>query len=757
VSALARFCYRRRHAVLVAWVVALVGLAIAALSMGTAFRTATDLPDSESSRAYALMAEAGMSGDGTSSGTIVWRTEDGTAVDDPAVQQEVAAMLAEVAALPGVEAVTSPYTDATTAATQIAAGERTAFATVTATDDVDVAQVREVTDASASSTLAVAVGGQAFSEQPEPSHGTEAIGILAALVILLLVFRSGWAAALPILTGVTGVGTSLLLVMIGAHVVDLDATSLTMGALIGLGVGIDYALFIVNRYRNALLAGASVPRAIAQAVTTSGRAVVFAGLTVMIALIGMFVVGLGVLTGMGQAAAVTVLFTVLAAITLLPALLGMLGTKVLSKTQRTVLAAGGTVEQHPGRASVSARWAGLVQRVPRRTAALALVLLVALAVPALSMRVGNADATSDPAGSPTREYADLMGPAFGEGVDATLVLVAEVPDEAAAQAFTALVAALPDVADVAAVQAAPVQDGQTIAVAAVTPASSAGAVETQDLVTTLRDDVIPAAADGTGLQVSVGGETATNIDISQALMSRLPLYLGLVALLGFVLLAIAFRSILVPLVGALTNLVTLAVGLGAITAIFQLGWGSELLGVGSGAPIMYIVPVIVVGVMFGLSMDYQVFLVSRMHEEWGRTQDNARAVRVGVAETGRVIATAATIMLAVFASFGFSGERIVSAIGIGLAIAVLVDAFVVRLTLVPALMHLIGRRNWSYPRWADRITPHLAVEGAADVADEEDQGRAVDARLVPPPATVGAAPTTLWSDGAPVDRNRGER
>ncbi|NKY11025.1 MMPL family transporter [Cellulomonas hominis] len=723
-SALARFCYGRRRLVVLAWVVALVGLAVAALGAGSAFRTATALPDSESSRAYALLAEAGAGSGDTARGTVVWRT-DGVAVDDPAVRADVEAMLDRIAALPGVQGVVSPYSPE--GAAQVDPATRTAFATVTATDATDVDEVRAATAAAAApDTLEVAVGGQAFSELPEPSHGTEAIGILAALVVLLLVFRSGWAAALPILTGVSGVGTSLLLVMLLAHVIDLDATSLTMGALIGLGVGIDYALFIVNRHRAALLAGAPVPVAVAQAVTTSGRAVVLAGLTVVVALLGMVVVDLDVLTGMGQAAAVTVLFTVAAAITLLPALLGMLGTRVLSRAQRAALAAG-TLATAPGTPPLSARWALVLRKAPRRIAAGVLILLVALATPALGMRVGNADATSDPAGSPTRHYADLMGPAFGEGVDATLVLVAQVPDAAAGAAFTALTADLAGIRGVAAVQAAPVQPGQAVAVAAVTPTTSAGAAETQDLVTRLREDVIPAAGSGTDLQVLVGGETATNIDISEALMSRLPLYLGLVALLGFVLLAVAFRSVLVPLVGALTNLVTLAVGLGAITAIFQLGWGSALLGVGSGAPIMYIVPVIVVGVMFGLSMDYQVFLVSRMHEEWTRTGDSTRAVRVGVAETGRVIATAATIMLAVFASFGFSGERIVSAIGIGLALAVVVDAFGVRLTLVPALMNLIGRRMWSYPRWADRITPHVSVEGGA----AEPAGVDAEAALVP--------------------------
>ncbi|WP_201308866.1 MMPL family transporter [Puerhibacterium puerhi] len=428
------------------------------------------------------------------------------------------------------------------------------------------------------------------------------------------------------------------------------------------------------------------------------------------------------------------MFTVLAAITLLPALLGMLGDKVLSKKQRRQRAMGLILPETTA-GSLWARWAQLPLKAPRTTAVVALALLAALAAPALSMRVGNSDASSDPAGSPTREYYDLMAPAFGEGVDAGLVLVAEVPDAAAATAFNHLAAQLPDVAGVASVQAAPAEAGQPVAIAAVVPTTSAQTAETQDLVDALRTDVIPAAESGTGLQVYVGGETATNVDIAEALMGKLPLYLGLVALLGFVLLVVAFRSILVPLVGALTNLLTLAVGLGAITAIFQLGWGSGLLGVGSGAPIMYIVPVIIVGVMFGLSMDYQVFLVSRMHEEWVHTRDNARAVRVGVAETGRVIATAATIMLAVFASFGFSGERIVSAIGIGLAIAVLVDAFLVRLTLVPALMRLLGKRNWSYPRWADRITPHLSVEGAmettAGTAGADEHARLVGAGAGP--------------------------
>jgi RND superfamily putative drug exporter len=712
VRALAQKCFRWRFAVLGGWIATLVALIMLVIGLGSGFTDAAELPDSESSTAYSLLAESGGQTTGTEQGIIAWHT-DGVAIGDAAVRRQLTTMLDRVATMPGVRAVVSPYDPA--GARQLDAASDTAYATVVLTEDADVTPVTNAATALRSGTLDVEVGGTAFTALPGASHGTEIVGILAALAILLLVFRSVWAAVLPIITGVMGVGVSLLAVMLASHVVDLAATSLTMGALIGLGVGIDYALFIVNRYRKSLLGGAGVRDAIGQALDTSGRAVVFAGVTVMVALLGMFVVDLGILTGMAQAAAVTVLFTVAAAVTLLPALLGILGRRVLSRRQRATMAgapeAGPASPQH--RAGLAVRWAALVQRAPRRMGLLALLVIVALAAPVASMRVGDADASSDPAGSPARAYYELMADGFGPGFDASLLLVARTPDAASARAFTTLVSRLATVDGVASVAAAPVTAGQRIAVATVVPATSAQTAETTDLVGILRDDVIPAAESGTGLRVYVGGTTATSIDISAALMDKLPLYLGLVAVLGFLLLAVAFRSLLVPLVGALTNVATIFVGLGAVTAIFQFGWGAELLGVGSGAPVMYLVPVIIVGVMFGLSMDYQVFLVSRMHEEWTHTRDNLRAVRTGVAETGQVIAAAALIMLCVFASFGFSGERIVSAIGIGLGIAALVDAFVVRLTLVPALMRLIGRANWWYPRWAGRITPRLSVEGAA--------------------------------------------
>ncbi|MBA4024589.1 MAG: MMPL family transporter [Gordonia sp.] len=715
-SSLAHWCFRRRTIVVTAWVALLIALAAAVVTAGTGFTDSTNVPDSDSATGYTLIAQAGgpqAAALNSDSGTIAWQTT-GVSIDDPSVRQEVTRALADIAALPDVTGVSSPYSDL--GVDRVNAGTNTAYATVDFVKDADTAAASDIAKDMQTSTVDVETGGDAFTVQPGGgSHITEVIGIVAAFALLLLVFRSVWAAVLPILTGIMGVGTSLLAVMLISHVLDMSATSLTMGALIGLGVGIDYALFIVHRHRTALMSGHSVRDSIAQALGTSGRAVIFAGLTVVIALLGMFVVNLSILTGMSRAAALTVLFTVATAITLLPALLAMLGTRVLSKKQRATLAAGDILDESTESKGVATRWAALVQALPVKFTALAAVLIGVVAAPVVALQVGTADDSSDPAGSPGNSYHQMMAEGFGDGFDAPILLAAQAPDDASKQAFTdytQTVSGLPDVADVV---TEPQSPGSNIMVATVTPVTSGQQEATTDLVADLR------AGAPEGLNVHVTGSVASNIDMADALMSKLPLYLGLIALLGFLLLAMAFRSVLVPLLGAISNLFTILVGLGAITAVFQFGWGSELLGVGSGAPIEYLVPVLIVGVMFGLSMDYQVFLISRMHEEWTKTGDSRAAVRVGVGETGRVIAAAATIMLCVFASFGFSGERIVAAIGIGMAIAVVVDAFVVRLILMPALMTLIGSRVWWFPSWAERITPRVSIEGPADTGSSEER------------------------------------
>ncbi len=707
----ALWCVRWRFAVVGVWILALAGLAVGAFGVGSKFTTSTDLPHSESSTASSLLmqqSDPAKPHAKVNTGTIAWHS-DGVPIDSAGVKQAASVMLGEVKGLPGVASVASPYESPA----QLNVKANTAYATVTVTDGTDPAVIIQTAEHLRGPTIDVQVGGTAFDEVPALSPITEAIGILAALLVLLLVFRSLWAALLPIITGVAGVGVSLMLAILASHVMDLDTNSLTMGALIGLGVGIDYALFIVNRFRKALMTGASVPESISRSLNTSGRAVIFAGLTVMIALLGMFVVNLGILTGMSRVAAATVLVTVLAAITLLPALLGILGHRILSKKQRAELASHALgdpplPDPHPRAAS----WVSFIQRRPRLLGGAGLLLIVAMAFPALSVRVGDSDASSSPTGSATHEHYTMMADGFGAGYDSTLQLVGRTPDAESQAAFKALAVELQSVPGVASVTATTqAATGQPISVVTVEPTTSAQTEQTTDLVKTLRDQVIPRAESGTDLQVYVGGKTAIAIDLAAALTSKLPLYLGLIALLGFLLLTVAFRSIVLPLIATVSNLATILVSLGAITVFFQWGWATKLLGVGGAAPIQYIAPTLIVGIMFGLSMDYQVFLGSRVSEEWHHTRDNTRAVKVGVTQTALVIAAAATIMFAIFASFGFSGQRIIAMIGIGLTVGVLVDAFIIRMTIMPALMLLLGKRIWYFPKWADRLTPNISLEG----------------------------------------------
>ncbi|GAA0525247.1 MMPL family transporter [Paractinoplanes ferrugineus] len=732
-SALARWCVTHRRTVFVSWLVMAVGLLAAVVLGGTAFKTSADVPDSASSKAYALLAQMPGGASGNTLGKIAWQATSGS-VTSATVKDEVTVMLDQIARQPGVVSVVSPYTPA--GAKQVAAQANTAYAQVVLKNGADVDPIEKtVTDAHLAG-VKLTYGGTAFDKKPTPTHGPEAIGLIVALALLMLMFRSWRASLLPLITGVAGVVVSLLLVVVGSHLFTLDSTSISMASMMGLAVGIDYALFVVNRTRKGLLSGMPVPDAVARAIDTSGRAVIFAGLTVIVALLGIRVVGMGVLTGMGAAAAVTVAVTVVAALTLLPALLGAFGLKVLSKRQRAQIAQG-IVEDAAGvnrEGGFAAVWARVLQRAPWLMAPVALAVVVVLAGPVIKIRVGDADASSDPGASTTHQYYAMTSAAFGDGFDNPLIIAARTPDPLSRQAFTALAGKLGSVTDVAAVSPVGTSADGAVRTVMITPRTSEQTPESADLIDRLRNDVIPAAQSGTSLRAYVGGKAASSKDLSDALLGRLPLYLGIIAVLGFLLLAVAFRSLLVPLVGALSNVTSILVGLGAITAVFQLGWGSELMRVGTGAPIQYIVPVMIVGIVFGLSMDYQVFLVSRIREEWAATKDNRRAVRVGVTETGPVIAAAALIMLGVFASFAFGGERIVSAIGTGLALAVLVDAFVVRMTLIPALMTMLGKANWYYPRWAEKNTPHLAVEGAPAAAPQSSATQ---------PATGEPAATTV--------------
>jgi putative drug exporter of the RND superfamily len=679
---------------------------------GSAFSDSTSLPASDSATAYSLLARAGSDAAKVSTGTVVWDTRNGSALS-PAARSRIAPMLASVAKVEGVKGVISPFTAA--GAKQVSADSRTAYATVVFTSDSHEAAVAKLAQAAASSQLDVQVGGAAFTKI-SPGGASEIIGILAAMVILLLVFRSIWAAALPIITGVAGVGLSSLAVILLSHVMTLPSVAPELGALIGLGVGIDYALFIVNRHRKALRQGADLTGAITTALNTSGRAVLFAGGTVVVALLGLVILNVGFLTGLGVAAAVTVILTVLAAVTLLPALLATMGRRVLRKSERAATGslarpgAGPAPDAAPARPGAWTRWARLVERRPVVAGVMAVAMLGALAAPALAIRLGAADDSSTPTGTSTRSYYDTMADAFGKGFDAQLLLVAQTPDRHARAAWATLTSELPEVKGIASAGTPAAVSGNSLSTIQVVPTAASQDQATSDLVRTLRSGIVPGAEAGTDLRVYVGGTTATNIDFANALTSKLPMFLAIIAVLGFLLLTLAFRSLLVPAIGAIGNLLTIAVALGSTVALFQWGWGQPLFGIGGPAPLEYIVAILIVGVVFGLSMDYHVFLVSRMHEKWIQAGDNRRAVTSGAADTGGVIVTAAAIMACVFAAFGLAGVRTISEFGVGLAVAVLADAFLLRMTVIPALMHLTGRRNWAIPSWLDRALPHVSVE-----------------------------------------------
>jgi RND superfamily putative drug exporter len=719
---LARWCIRRKNLVVFGWIAMLVALGGVVGAAGSAFSDSSRLPASDSSTAYNLLARGGSDAAEVKTGTIVWQTNDGSAVSR-ATRSTIAPMLGKVATVEGVKTVISPFTSA--GAEQVSGDEHTAYATVVFTSTSHADEAKDIAKEAGTDQLAVKVGGSAFTKI-EPGQISEIVGVLAALLVLLLVFRSIWAAALPIITGVAGVAVSSLVVILLSHAMTLPSVAPSMGALIGLGVGIDYALFIVNRQRKALRQGADLTSAITTAMNTSGRAVLFAGGTVMIALLGMLILNVGFLTGMAVGASVTVFLTVMAAVTLLPALLGKIGHRVLRKSERGPSVPSALIQAEEAPAPVAstpggwARWARLVERRPIVSGAVAVAVLLALAAPALALRLGAADASSDPTGTSTRSYYDTMATAFGKGFDAPLLLVAETPDAQARAAWTTLTKQLPGVKGVASVGAPVAISGDTLYMVQVVPTTAAQDKTTSDLVHTLRSDLVKQVEAGTNLRVHIGGTTATNIDFANALTSKLPLFLVIIAGLGFLLLTLAFRSLLVPAIGAIGNLLTIAVALGATVALFQWGWGPSLFGIGGPAPLEYIVAILIVGVVFGLSMDYHVFLVSRMHEEWTRGGKNRRAVTLGVADTGGVIVTAAAIMACVFAAFGFAGVRTISEFGVGLAVAVLADAFLLRMTVIPAVMHLCGRRNWAIPSWLDRILPHVSVEGPAETREERD-------------------------------------
>jgi putative drug exporter of the RND superfamily len=723
-SAFARWCFRHRFLVIASWVAVLIGLGGLGQAVKSAYDNSFSVPGTGSAMAQELLARAVpvQAGD---SDTIVWRVSHGT-VRDAAVVPRMAGVLRQIAAMPEVAAVTSPYEPH--GAAQISRDGRIAYATVQFTKQADnlaradVTRVISAAEAARAPGLDVQLGGQAIeSAQQTPVGVTALVGVLAAAVVLFIAFGSLLAMALPIVTAIAGVGGGLIAVGLLTHAMNVTSLAPIFGALIGLGVGIDYALFIVTRHRRGLLSGLTPEEAAVKAVDTSGRAVLFAGGTVCIALLGIVVLGMSFLNGLAVACALTVAFTVAAAVTLLPALLSVFGMRALSRRQRPAGPGGMASPQAGdlsprGEQSLWARWAGMVERRPAALATAAAAVMVILAIPVLSLRLDATDQGNDPSSTTTRQAYDLLAEGFGPGFNGPLLLVAQTRSPADAAALRSLEDRLSHTADVASVRTLTATHGtgtQGTAVIQVTPGTSPEAKATSDLIATLRDHAIPAAEHGSTLRVYIGGYMATFADFSTVVADKMPWFLLAVVGLSCLLLVLAFRSLLIPATAAVMNLLAAAAAFGMLTAFFQWGWGTSALGLGKPGPIAPYLPVVTLAILFGLSMDYQVFLVSRMNEEWAGGRGNRRAVRTGLQETARVITAAATIMICVFLTFAFLGLRDTAEFGIGLATAVALDAFLLRTILVPALMHIFGDANWWLPRWLDRRLPRLAIEPPA--------------------------------------------
>ena len=718
--ALARFCYRRRRLVVGIWIAALVGINVLASVVGTNFTTNFSAPNTESTRAANLL-RANFKAQAGDSVQVVF--EGKPSMHDPAVREQVRTFSAALGEVPHVTGVSDPY--ATPGS--ISKSGTVALANAQLDDKAQNisnsvgSQIIDLAEAHSTPQLTVHVGGQLIQQSERPSLSGEGIGILAAIVILLIAFGSVLAMVLPIVVAISGIAVGLPIIGLLTHAYPLQSFATTLATMIGIGVGIDYALFVVTRYRQGLQAGMDPEEAVVTAIDTSGRAVLFAGLTVIIALLGMLAIGLSFISGLGIGAAAVVALTVAAAVTLLPAALGFVGTNVDKWRLPWVHNDGdGT------RRTVWHRWAGFVQRHAGAVTVAGLAIVLVLALPVLSLRLGFTDAGNDPKGTQTREAYDLLSKGFGPGFNGPFLLAIQLPPGADHSAdlreLQAAVAATPGVAS--ATPALTNANGTT-AVMRVYPTTSPQDEATSRLLHHLRHDVIPQATAGSGATVYVGGFAALTDDFSDLLGRRLPLFIGVVILLSFLLLMAVFRSILVPLKAAIMNLLSVGAAYGVIVAIFQWGWGKDLIGLGKEGPIQAFIPIMMFAILFGLSMDYEVFLLSRIREEYLRTGNNGQAVADGLSATARVITAAAAIMCTFFLSFVLGDNIIIKLFGIGFASAIFIDATLIRLVIVPSTMELLGDANWWLPRWLDRILPHLDVEGphaeiATAAADERE-------------------------------------
>ncbi|HEX6946426.1 MAG TPA: MMPL family transporter [Acidimicrobiia bacterium] len=764
---LGRWCFRNRGKVVVLWLVALAAASGASRVAGEGFSTEFGLPEGiESARGLEILDEHFENDSLASVGSIVFYAEQGIA--DPDVTAAITEMLDAVGEIDGLT-VTSPFSPE--GAQQIAmsgpqAG-KIAFAGLGLEQNTSLEEASEITAQIRAlipevEGLQVEIGGQAFAEFDVPS--SEALGLAFAIVVLILAFGSVLAMGLPIGVALAGIGIGSLLTALLSNVLSIPDFAPTVAVMLGLGVGIDYALFIVTRFRENLAAGHDFEESTVIALDTAGRAVAFAGTTVVISLLGMLLMNLAFVSGIAVSAAVAVAVTAIASLTLLPALLGFANSRVEVTRWRGLIAAafvaaalagfalewqwllvGGVVaaaavillgfalaplrQEVPRRKpkllqdTIPYRWSRFIQRHPWSMALLGAVILLVLAAPMLSLRLGFSDEGNYPPDTTTRRAYDLLAEGFGPGFNGPLLLAGELDGAVTPEALMGITAALQ--ADPGVAFATPPipndQGAPTAIVWQVIPTTAPQDEETTDLVHRLRDEVLPAATEGVDLDVLVSGQVALGVDFSEYLTDRLPIFMAMVLGLSFLLLLMVFRSVLVPLKAVIMNLLAIGAAYGVVTAVFQWGWLGNILGV-EPAPVEPFVPMMMFAVVFGLSMDYEVFLLSRIREEWLRGGDSRRSVADGLAATARVISAAAAIMVVVFGSFVLEPDRIIKLFGVGLATAVALDATVVRLLLVPATMELLGDKNWWLPRWLDRILPRIDVEGhSLDALDTGEQ------------------------------------
>ncbi len=749
---LARFCVRRKWFVVFAiWIPLLIAVNVAAGAAGSAFSTEFTPPDSESADVIDQLESVSPERAGFT-GQVVFQADQG--VDDPAVRSAMEALFGKIDALDGIEVI-SPYLTQG----QIDQSGTIAFAQLNITDREQtdfLALADEVQDLDDPITegdgkvdgLTIEYGGDVFGEFEFPA--SELYGLIAAMIILILAFGSVLAMGLPIGTAIVGLATGAGLVTLASHTLSMPDFTVQMTAMIGLGVGIDYALFIVQRFREGLQHGLDVDDAIVDAIDTSGRAVLFAGTAVLISLCGMFLMGLAFMNGLAIGAITGVLMMMAASLTLLPAFLAIVRRRV-NVTTRAALAAVaifilgaivGVVTSDPvpfliGVAVAAVlfavsfavpalrkaiphrtpkpndqtfwyKWSRFIQHRPWPVLIGAAGFLILLTVPLFSIRMGFGDTGNLSKDQTARRAYDMLADGFGPGVGGPIIITVAgdaASDDATLQAFATTIAGVDGVALAPPPQVAPMTP--ELALIQVFPAETPQSAATERLVKELRSDVIPAS----GLDAKIGGWTASGIDFSDYLGRRLPLLIGAVLILSFILLMAVFRSLLVPIKAVILNLLSIGAAYGGLVAIFQWGWGKSLIGVDTTGPIEPWIPMMMFAIVFGLSMDYEVFLLSRMKEHYDKTRDNAVAVADGLAATARVITAAALIMVCVFLSFVIGDDRSLKMFGMGLAIAVAVDATVVRMLLVPATMELLGDRNWWIPKWLDRILPNIDVEG----------------------------------------------